>query len=840
MRKFSVPVGSVVGSAILLMAGSAYAQTTPGDQNLPDGVDAAGASAPIDQAAPVTTGTATVARTDQDIIVTARKRGERLQDVPAAITAVSSAELNRYSTNSVSQISTRVPQLQVGTVSGPGGGSINLRGIGSPGTSPSVDQAVSINIDGIQVSQGNAINLGVYDLDRVEVLKGPQALFYGKNSLGGIISLISADPGTELEWRARAGYELKQQRQVYEGMVSVPLAEGFGARIDGAYADQNGWFLNRLNDVPGSTGVSTSRGTNTSDVFVRGTLKFASSNGAFDASLKASYASSDRDSSLGSQTQIFSCPLGAPQLQVFGGNAGGVGDCKLDRYIVDPQISPGTAAAAPYYLQNGDTFFEQRQFLTSLQMNFRPIDELKLTSVTGYYHFNERWNWNVSAGELESLVTGARVGDEQFTQELRLASSFKSPVNFVVGAFYQNSTKRFDAPLVTTGFLTGFTAPLVLTDDRFRQKTEAYSFFGQGILTLSDQLEATAGGRFSFENKSIRDLRYTSALSGFSPTPVNLAFSPSRVSFNDFSPEITLRYRPTSDLTIYGAYREGFTSGGFNAAPATPAGDITYQQARAHGFEVGFKGNLLDRQLTFDASVYTYKYNDLQLNAFDPVSISVKVRNAASARTKGAELALTFSPRAVEGLTLRSNVAYNHGRYLTYTDASCYAGQSVAQGCNGNLIPRFDPSTGAAIGPSFSTQDLSGTQLERSPDLTMSHGFSYQLPVSTSMTFSFGGDANYTDSFQPEPGHNPRAFQRDAWRYNAFATLASANEAWELSFIGRNLTNKLRAQTAFEYPLTGASYPGYAAAGLGADVAGAPTEPRTLMLQVTLRNALLK
>ena len=777
---------------------------------------------------------------DQDIIVTARKRDERLQDVPAAIAAVSSQEIARYSTNTITQISSRVPQLQVGSVSGPGGGSINLRGIGSPGTSPSVDQAVSINIDGIQVSQGNAINMGIYDLDRVEVLKGPQALFYGKNSLGGIISFISADPGKELEWRARAGYEFAQDRQQYEGMISTPLADGLGLRVDGAYSKQNGWFKNVANNVPGGTGISTSTAPKSEDYFVRGTLKFDSADGKFDAKLKASYAHMNRDSSPGGSTQLFDCPLGAPQLQVFSGNTGGVNDCKLDRNVVDPKISPATAAAAPYYLSDGTPFFKQRQFLTSLQMTLRPTDTLTLTSVTGYYNFKEDWNWNVSAGEMESLLTGSHVRDKQFTQELRLATSFESPFNVVVGSYYQFSEKKFQAPLVTTGFLTGFTGPLVLTDDRFQQKTEAYSFFGQGILTLSDKLELTGGGRYSIEDKWLHLTRYPSLLSGFSPTPVEVALNPRKVDFTDFSPEATIRYRPTRDITFYGAYREGFTSGGFNTAPASGGGDLTYRQARARGFELGVKGSVLDRQLSFDASIYTYKYDDLQLNAFDPVSISVKVRNAASARTKGAEMALTFAPKAVPGLSLRSNVAYNHARYLRYTDASCYAGQSIAQGCNGNLVPRFDPVTGAPIGSSYSTQDLSGTQMERAPDWTMSHGFTYELPVSNSMKFSFGGDGNYTGSFNPEPGHNPRARQRSVWRFNAFATLAASDESWELSLIGRNLANKLRLATAFEYPLTGASYPGYATPGLGADLAGAPTEPRTVMLQLTLRNPLFK
>lgn len=777
---------------------------------------------------------------DQDIIVTARKRDERLQDVPAAIAAVSSQEIARYSTNTITQISSRVPQLQVGTVSGPGGGSINLRGIGSPGTSPSVDQAVSINIDGIQVSQGNAINMGIYDLDRVEVLKGPQALFYGKNSLGGIISFVSADPGKEFEWRARAGYEFAQDRQQYEGMISTPLAEGLGLRVVGAYSKQDGWFRNASNNVPGGTGVSASTAPKSEDYFLRGTLKFQSADGKFDAKLKASYAQMDRDSGPGGSTQIFDCPLGAPQLQLFAGNVTGVNDCKLDRNVVDPNISATTAAASTYYLGNGKPFLKQKQFLSSLQMTLRPTDTLTLTSVTGYYDFKEDFNWNVSAGELESLVTGSHVKDKQFTQELRLATSFESPFNVVVGSYYQFSEKKFEAPLVTTGFLTGFTGPLVLVDDRFRQKTEAYSFFGQGILTLSEQLEITAGGRYSVEDKWLHLTRYPSAFTGFSPTPVQIALDPNRVNFTDFSPEATIRFRPTRNITFYGAYREGFTSGGFNTAPASPGGDITYRQARARGFEAGVKGSVLDRQLSFDASIYTYKYDDLQLNAFDPVSISVKVRNAASARSKGAELALTFAPKALPGLTLRSNVAYNHARYLNYTDASCYAGQSIAQGCNRNLVPRFDPVTGAPIGSSFSSQDLSGTQLERAPDWTMSHGIMYDLPISSSMEFSFGGDANYTGSFNPEPGHNPRALQRGVWRFNGFATLAAADESWELSLIGRNLANKLRVATAFEYPLTGASFPGYATPGLGADLAGAPTEPRTVMLQLTLRSPLFK
>jgi len=781
---------------------------------------------------------------DQEIIVTARKRDERLQDVPAAISAVGAKEMAQYSTGTLSQISTRVPQLVIGNVAGPGGASINLRGVGSPGTSAGVDQAVSTNIDGVQVSQGNAVNLGIYDLDRVEVLKGPQALFYGKNSLGGIISLVSADPGSSLEWMARTGYEFAEQRKQFEGMISTPLTDSLGIRLVGVIGDQNGWFRNRVNDVAGGTGITSHSVAKQTDVFLRGTLKFEAPGGDFDARLKIAYAAIDRDNGLPAALQIFNCPLGAPQHQINSGNTTGINDCTLDRFVVDPNISAEASALSPAYLRDGKPFFEQKQFLSSLQMNWHPTDTITVTSVTAFYKYREHWNYNVSEGELETLVTGGSIGDRQFTQELRLATSFDSPLNLVVGGFYQDAERDAGQPLIFTGFLTGYTGPMVFSDDRFLQKTTAYSAFAQGILTLSEQVELTAGGRYSFERKKLRGQKYPSAMSGFDPEPVDMLFGPNRVSFNDFSPEITARYRPISNLTIYGAYREGFTSGGFNIAPAfavpPTVNDVSYRPASVRGVEAGFKGTALDRQLSFDFSVYSYKYTDLQLDAFDPVTLAVQVRNAGSSRTRGAEGSISFSPRAVPGLTWRSSVAYSRARYVSYPNAPCYAGQSIGQGCNLLSVPRFDQVTGDPIGESFSAQDLSGRRVERAPDWTMSHGFTYEDRVSDNLAVSFGGDANYTSSFMPNPAHNPAALQRAAWRLNGFISVKAPHNGWEVSLIGKNLTNTLRVATAFEFPNTGAAYPGYATPGLGADLAGAYTAPRTVMLQLTLRDSLLR
>lgn len=764
-----------------------------------------------------------------DIIVTARKRDERLQDVPAAIDAVSAEEIARYATNTLDQIATRVPELIIGGMAGPGGGTITLRGVGVAGTSVSMDQAVSLNIDGIQISQSNAKNLGVYDLEHVEVLKGPQALFYGKNSLGGIISFASANPGPNLEWRARASYEFEADRHAVEGMVSVPLSDTLGVRLVAAYAGEEGFFRNRAAELPGADPRLGERSNEATDLFGRVTVRYEPSD-RFDLTVKAAYASTSKDNGITSRFQTFYCPYGYHQLQAAAGNPNGVNECTLDRYYFDGMMSPGSVAANPTMLRDGVPFIKQYQFISSAQANLALTDDLTLTSVTGYYAQSEDWNGQYSGGEVEIVSTGTTLDNRQFTQELRLASSFDSFFNFMLGGFYQHSTKRDRNSLIFSGSRSTTGLPQTANDDEWHQVTDASSVFAQAILTPTEELEVTAGGRLSFETKTLRGQRYTSLQSNFSPTPVDILYDPDKVSYDDFSPEVTVRYRPTPTLMFYGAYREGFTSGGFSmqqGAPLPPvANDVTYDQARAHGFEVGMKGSAWDRQLSFDLTAYDYKFNGLQLQAIDVQSLTLKIVNAASAVTKGVELGLQLAPNSVPGFELQANVAYNDAHYIDFTNAQCGASQSIAEGCNGTFN-----------GTRYTTQDFSGERMERAPEWVMSYGFTYDLPVSSGIDFRFGGDANYTGAFQPNPNHQPFAWQKEAWRFNAFAAIADPNGGWELSLIGRNLTNELRVGTSSESIFSGGPS-GLPTPGTRPDLIGVPTEPRAVMLQLTVTDGL--
>ena len=761
----------------------------------------------------------TTEATVQDIIVTARRRNERLQDVPVAISAYDERDLSRYSSGSVNDIASQTPQLVISAPNGPGGSSINLRGVGSASTTSSVDQAVSINIDGVQVSQSNFIALGTYDLDHVEILKGPQALFFGKNSPGGVISLSSADPGREFEWRLRTSYDFNNEGLLTEGMISAPLTDMLGVRIAAAYKDQDGWFKNLPATLPGTT-VSDKTSPKSKEYFIRGTLKYGTDANVFNAGLKFAYGQTDRDNGLYSNGQLLSCPGGTLSFPVPGLST----DCKLDRYYSEPNLSPGIVATAPDVFRDGRPYFENRLLLTSLTANLKVADALTLTSVTGYLRLRERFTANYNENGFSQFGTASDQLQRQFTQEVRLASSFENPLNFTLGAFYQNAKLSLAIPTTLAAGFSPTGSALMIEDDEFGLKTEAYSVFGQLIWKFASQWELAGGARYSHETKS-ENAR--SLLFGV-PYP----FLEPKRSFNNVSPEATLSFRPSRNLTLYAGYRRGFTSGGYNLVPLAfnPFGvnDNGFKQSTVQGGELGAKGSIAQGQIQFDLSVYEYKYKDLQLSTFDSATAAISLRNAGRSRVRGVELSANVRPDQIEGLTVRGSVAYNDARYTLFNDAGCYTGQTVAQGCSGNVI-----------GGVAQTQSLTGSRLERAPEWSLNFGASYDHPITSGITFGLTGDAYYTGSFFSESTHDPRATQHEAWRLNAGVNLRGPNNGWELALIGRNLSNVLRAEYAFGQPFTGFGT-GTNGPSRGADLVGVNGMPRSVVLQLTLRNTLFK
>ena len=704
---------------------------------------------------------------------------------------------------------------------------ISLRGIGSAVTTPSVDQQVSINIDNVQMSQSNSLALGLYDLARVEVLKGPQALFFGKNSPGGVLSLVSADPGDHVEWRLRTGYETEAERKSVEGMFSTPLTDTLGLRLVGSFADQDGWFRNVAHEMPGGLGATVKTAIKLKEYFTRGTLVFKAPNGKFDANLKVSYG--NQESQSGIQQQVYTCPLGVPQNGLPG--AGEANACTFGRNIVQPDFSAAATATLPSFYRDGQPYSEVRQFLTALTMNVGLTPQLTLTSVSGYNDAHSQYTNNYSGGQQEIIVAGGLTTLEQFTQELRLTSAFDSPVNFVVGGFYQDAKLGEDSPNTLgaslMGFLTGNpnAGPALFVYDSFLQYTDAYSAFGQLIWKLSPQWELTGGARYSHETKSETGERLPSAISGFAKAP--FVFVPSEVSFDNVSPEVTLSYRPMESLTLYGAYRQGFTSGGFNLSPlsysTTAPNSNDFKQATVEGGEAGAKGTLADRQVRFELTLYNYTYQNLQLATYDTNKNTVAILNAGKARVRGAEFSAQAGPNQLPGLILRTDVAYNDAEYLSYPNAGCFTGQTQAEGCNVGIV------AGVA-----NAQSLSGHRMERAPEWTVNFGGTYEHALSNGMSLRFSADEYYTSGYMAEVEQDPGSLQDSTWKLNAGIVLSGRDGGWELALIGKNLTNELRAISSYGTPFTGFGT-GTTGPSLRADLMGTVSDPRTVLVQLTLR-----
>lgn len=761
-----------------------------------------------------------------EIIVTARKRDERAIDVPMAISVMSGESVERYASNSLAAISEHVPQLIIAESTNQTGGSINLRGIGAGLGNPSTEQAVTLNLDGIPISYGNAVRLGQFDLQRVEVLKGPQALFYGKNSPGGIISLISADPGATFETRLRGGYEFAADQRFVEGIASGPLSGQVGARMVAYYSKENGWFRNLAVPLAGRTPGAGASTNNAENLFLRGTLTFRSADNRLRLKAKANYGGRDREgigpAALG---QPINCPLGAPQVGL-----GITADCTLDRYFTDVALPADVAALHPSF-GNGVPFSRSRQFLASLAGDLDLTDQLSLSSVTGYYRLQEK---SVdSFTQVNNPATGAsnNVIARAFSEEVRLASDYDGPLNFLIGSFYQYG--RFT---VGQAFFTFINAPSLIAATFYDQDTEAYSVFGQGRIKLAGELELGVGARQSWEHKTL--------IGTVNDTPFTIA-NPQR-DFDDFSPEVTLTYKPQPNLTVYGAYREGFTSGGFNtlpttlrspAFPALAARDLSYGQMTAKGGEIGIKGIAATREISFDLAAYHFAYKGLQLSRWDAAAFAQTVQNAGSARLRGVELSVAARPNAVPGLELRGVVNYNDARYTSFI-GGCYGGQSVAQGCNLNpRNPAADPATFGTAGNAYNGQDQSGQRLARAPKWGLSAGFTYDREFSEVLGGRVSFDGLYTSAYSYQIEANPRAVQRGYWLlHGALSVYGGDDRAWELSLIGRNLSNKLYTATGGTLAFTGTG-PGTASPAQ-ADLLGVVGSARSILLQLTMRNSL--
>lgn len=762
-----------------------------------------------------------------EIIVTARQRGETLIEVPVAVTAIGADDLEQFGTTDIRDISKLAPSLSIDRSGSGNGGIVALRGVSTSSGQVGFDQAVAIAVDGVMVGRARILAQGLFDVGQIEVLKGPQALFFGKNSPGGVISIKTAEPTDTLSGFVRTSYEFVGDEALVEGAVGGPLSDELGARVALRYRDLKGYFFNTSEGFTAETypfaavtpppGPGDDR-AGEDEVLGRVTLRYEPVWADLDATLKFSISDQNGDGpAYGAQP--FYCD-GASSGITYGASDP-YGDCKFDKNFSRSSFNPLIVEAMP--LMEEEAFTDIKMYLGSFAVNYNFAD-LTLTSVSGYFEYSSRTADNYDATSFAQLYSAEDEGYKAFSQEFRLLSDFGGPLNFLLGLYYQDTDLDFDTSVGILGLGPDPEGRYHTWERSGFTDGKTYSAFGQLVFDITDQLELAGGVRYTHEKKisSMRHIYARPELAGTLLAPTSRIFSDDFKDDN-FSPEVSLSFRPNSDLTIYGAYKTGYKSGGFGLSvsliPATITEDaITYDSEEVEGFEVGLKAQLLDRRLTLNLAAYDYDYDNLQVNSFNAETTSFTINNAASAKVKGIEAEAQF--RASDVLRIYGAVAYNNARYRDYV-TGCYNTQSFADGCNVLVSNGADGLAGTP--DDVFGQDLSGAPLSRAPDWAISTGFDATLPLSSDFDFVLAGNARYSDSYSGVENGNPRGVQPSYWLFDASARVTSDRDGWSIGVIGRNLGNEFYSGGyLFEKP---------GASGLN-QIAGTPARGRQIAVEL--------
>ena len=747
----------------------------------------------------------------EEIVVTARQRAESLQETPVTITAVSSETIERLALNNLDQISDIVPNLTVSYGSSGGSATVTLRGIGTGSSSAGFSSAVGLLIDDVHFERGRWVQGGMVDLAQVEVLKGPQALYFGKNNTSGLIILQTRDPvpGEELEANFRTGYEFDADEYLVEAGVSLSLSDTFAIRLAGRHTDQDGWIKNNAVPQPGSAdptlgyaipgNVGTKDLPGLEDTMGRFTAIWTP-NEKFKLKFKSSITSTE-DSGLIYHDQLSRCfgPGGRP-LDVFGVPSP-ADDCKANFVRSKSNIPAELMAGEPAAFGDGTTFTEYDAYRFSLRMDY-DFEKVTLTSVTGFAHYDSDATENATFAGDAQVPFFERTDHDSFSQELRIQTQLASPVNFLGGVLYTDKDLFFRNSARIAPLGPDSRNGRQWTWDKIaNQDSEAWSVYGEFIWDLTDTIELSGGARYTDEERDFRfDVPHLhEVFDVFLPGILSSQSLEGVFEDDNLSPQVTLSWNPQENITLFAAYREGFKSGGFDAshtlAPGDPAvviENIRFESENADGYEFGFKSRWFDDSLQLNATAYFFDYSDLQLSTLDTETTQFRIQNVAAASTDGVEVELTWAAR--DDLVVRGFVNYNEAEYDQFL-TSCFAGQTIEQGCD----QAFSPTTGR-----FGAQNVDGDQVPGAPEWYASLGFTYDIELGASgWRTSLDLDGRYVGSRSGSLQRMPDSKLDDYTILDGSIRVYSADGRWEFTLIGRNLTDELVILGYADRPLTG-------------------------------------
>lgn len=682
-----------------------------------------------------------------DIVVTAQRREQNVQDVPIAITAVSGKQLSEQGIKDPRDLTLLVPSLSMQAGTAASTTSLFIRGVGIGDFNSNTTGAVGVYVDDVFIGANAGKLFNVFDSEGIEVLKGPQGTLYGRNTTAGAIRFSSKKPSDTLSGDFSALYGRFNEVRL-EGGVGGPIAgDVLKARISGLYHRSDGSTFNRL----------TGNRVNNIDLWAaRGIVDFTPSS---DALIR---------------------------LTVHGGrNTGGARQFQHRGQGVDffgnPSALPdGTPADGFGYADNdgnpwaGDYDVEGKERINVLgatllgQFSFGGV---QLTSISAYEQVNRSTLEDTDNSPNQVITAYYEDRPRQFSQELRLQSAGESRFDWILGGYYFHDNLKTDSSFDILRGLRDPSAPLGGFDPAssigllrypYTQKTNSFAVFGQGDYKLTDNLTATLGLRYSRDRIGLRFASLFDALGtvvprkAYSDVVVPLVDFNQTKSFNDLSWRAALNYN-VDDTLVYASFSKGYNSGGFAGGASTdPAQLNPFRSENLYAYEVGVKTDLLDRRLRINASAFYYDYRDLQVFLFDlsgPVPVQRKL-NAGNARIFGFEAEITARP--VRNLELFTAFTLMDSKYKNF----------------------------AALGGA----SFSGNRLVNAPNFASAAGIRLAVPLENGSEIRANVDGTYTSSIFLFPDNAPLNRVKGYGLLNARLAWSDRQDRYEIALWGKNLT----------------------------------------------------
>ncbi len=569
-----------------------------------------------------------------EIIVSARRRNERLQETPIAITAITTAQLENKATANIGDLQGAAPNLLI-TQQNSGGAAANLaiRGLTYADIEKSQEPTVGVVVDGVFIGTSTGQYLDFFDIEQIEVLRGPQGTLFGRNTIGGVINIRRTRPTGKFGVKAEVSYG---SFNTFQGraVVNVPLGETLALKGFYFHNDSKGFYRDAA--------TNARRGGVNNDNYGASLLFTPSTD--FNALLTVERQVQNFDvvnSNLANSTELF-CSF-EPARECNRNNT-------TDLYTVfgSPAHSRYAAPAA------------------TLEMN-ADLGAIKLTSVTGYRESKENQTQDFDSSSVDLYYTHRVQNYYQFSQELRGAGKLSDSFDYVVGGFYFKSKYNLFQSTRLFAFNTALDPDVADTNPQsVTGKTESIAFFGDFDWAFADKFRLSFGGRWTQDKKQLSNSFKTGGLIGTGDA-----------KFSKFTPKVGIDYRPDSNTMLYASWSRGYRSGGFSARAATAATASTpFQPETVDSYELGAKLDLFQRKVQFNIAGFYSKYKGLQQNTTipgGPTGNQTITGNVGSANIKGVEI--DFTARPAEGLTLRAAAGFLDSKFKNFVAGNVLGGK---------------------------------------------------------------------------------------------------------------------------------------------------------------------